>query len=473
MLTLDPLLALPTVLPFGARYFCSIFEYHLRKLSPVIDMYSSIWHQSCTMPSFPTVHGDLKTDVLIIGGGMAGILTAWYLKQSGVDCLVLEADTIGGGVTANTTAKITSQHCLIYSRLLQSIGHERAKAYWQAHEHAIEKYRLLSQRYPCDLENRDHFVYSLDDPARLEGELEALSRLGIPSDFSSELPIPMPTAGAVRFFAQAQFHPLKLISGLAAELNIREHSRVLSLEKGKAITEHGLIRADKIVVATHFPILNRRGLYFMKQYQSRSYVLALAGAQQLPGMYLDGSGEGLSFRNYGEYLLLGGGAHRTGKPSPGWIPLTSFASAHYPGCREEARWAAQDCMTLDSVPYIGRYSPGTPWLYVATGFNKWGMTGSMTAAQILSRMVCGEASPWQDVFDPARSIWKKQLAVNMAESAVHFLRPRGPRCPHLGCRLEWNRMEHSWDCPCHGSRFDANGNILEDPAVRNMKKDRL
>ena len=435
-------------------------------------MHKSIWTQTCILPSFSGLSRNEKTDVLIIGGGMAGILTAWYLKQAGVDCLVVEADTVGGGVTANTTAKITSQHGLVYGKLLEDLGAELARAYWLANEDAIGQFRLLSRQFPCDLEERDHFVYSLDNPGQLEAELEALSKLWIPSEFTRELPLPMDTVGAVCFPNQAQFHPLKLLSGLSAELNIREKCRVIRIEKGKAWTDRGCIRAESIIVATHFPILNRRGLYFMKQYQSRSYVLALSGAQQLPGMYLDASGQGLSFRNYGEYLLLGEGGHRTGKPTTGWEPLSAFASAHYPGCREEARWAAQDCMTLDQVPYIGRYSPHTPWLYVATGFNKWGMTGSMVAAQLLSRMVRGKESPWQAVFDPARSIWKKQLAVNLGESAVNLLRPSGPRCPHLGCRLVWNRVEHSWDCPCHGSRFDAAGEILEDPALRKLQKDR-
>jgi len=183
----------------------------------------------------------------------------------------------------------------------------------------------------------------------------------------------------VRLEGQAQFHPLKFAAGIAGELRIFEHTKVLELTPGKAVTHGGAISADKIIIATHFPILNKHGGYFLKLYQHRSYVLALENVQKLNGMYVDENSKGLSFRNAGDFLLLGGGAHRTGKPGDGWRGLERFARRHYPEAREAARWAAQDCMTLDGVPYIGPYSKRTRGLYVATGFNKWGMTSSMAA----------------------------------------------------------------------------------------------
>ncbi len=423
------------------------------------------------MPGSPACTGDEKTDVLIIGGGIAGLLSAYRLKQAGVECLVLEADRIGGGITANTTAKITSQHGFCYHKLLEKYDEDTVRLYFRANQAALEEYRHMAENIPCDFEKKDNFVYSLSDPMIPERELDALSRLGIPGELAENLPLPMATAGAVRFREQAQFHPLKFLAGIAGDLNIREHTKVLKIRKGSVITDRGIIRAEKILVATHFPILNHRGLYFMKQYQSRSYVLALEGAQQLEGMYLDGSGQGLSFRNYGNTLLLGGGSHRTGKASKGWEPLSVFAKAHYPAAGEVARWAAQDCMTLDGIPYIGRYSPRTPWLYVATGFNKWGMTGAMVSSMILRDLILDRENRFAPVFRPDRPLSWPQLTDNILESAANLLKLSRPRCPHLGCALQWNPWEHSWDCPCHGSRFSESGKLLDGPAIKNLHRE--
>ena len=433
-------------------------------------MQKSIWNKTAQLPSFPPLSGATKTDVLIIGGGMAGLLCAYELKQAGVDCLVIEADRIGGGVTAGTTAKITSQHGLCYTGLVRKFGPELARGYWSANQQALARYRELAAAISCDFEVKDNFIYTLEDTAALDAELEALYRAGIPAELYHRLPLPVPAAGAVCFRDQAQFHPLKLLAEIADGLNIRERTRAYRLERNQVWTSRGCIRAKKIIVATHFPIWDRRGLYFVKQYQSRSYVLALAGVGKLDGMYLDASGSGLSFRSHGDTLLLGGGGHRTGRESDGWGPLADFARAHYPEAREVARWAAQDCMTLDSIPYIGRYSPATPWLYVATGFNKWGMTGSMVAALILKDLILGRENPYAHIFDPARFMLHPQLAVNLLESGAHLLKPTAPRCPHLGCALEWNPHERSWDCPCHGSRFTEKGKLLNDPAKRDMKE---
>ena len=432
-------------------------------------MQNSIWTTTETLPRFPSLAGAAKTDVLIIGGGMAGLLCAYELKQAGVECLVIEADRIGSGVTAGTTAKITSQHGLCYRKLVKKFGPEAARAYWSAHQGALAHYRELAESIPCDFEKRDSFIYSLEDTSVLDEELEALHAAGIPAELVHRLELPMPTAGAVCFRDQAQFHPLKFLGAIAGELDIREQTRAYKIEKGRVWTNRGCIRAKKVIVATHFPIWNRWGMYFAKQYQSRSYVLALDGAAKVDGMYLDASGQGFSFRSAGNTLLLGGGGHRTGKESPGWKPLSDFAQAHYPGCREAGRWAAQDCMTLDGIPYIGPYSPRTPWLYVATGFNKWGMTGSMAAAQLLRDRILDRKNPDERMFDPGRSMLHPQLGINVLESALHLLKPTAPRCPHLGCALEWNPREYSWDCPCHGSRFDHTGKLLNDPATRDLK----
>lgn len=429
----------------------------------------SIWTITEPLPRFDPLHGEEKTDVLIIGGGMAGILCAHRLARAGIDCLLVEAERIGGGITENTTAKITSQHGLVYHKLIQRFGMEKARMYLEANEAALREYRQLCQNIPCDFEEKDSFVYARHRTRKIEKELRALEALGFPARFAKALPLPFPIAGAVQFPRQAQFHPLRFLAALAKDLNIREQTAVRSIRGCTALTGHGAIRAEKIIVATHFPFLNTHGLYPAKLYQQRSYVLALEGGPDVGGMYLDEEENGLSFRNYGSLLLLGGGGHRTGKQGGNWAVLDDFAKRHYPTAKEAARWATQDCMSLDGVPYIGPYSKHTPNLYVATGFNKWGMTSAMAAAMILCDMVQGKQNPYAPVFSPDRSSLHPQLFVNLAGAAGNLLTPTRPRCPHLGCALKWNPQERSWDCPCHGSRFTQTGKRIDNPATGNLK----
>ena len=304
----------------------------------------------------------------------------------------------------------------------------------------------------------------------MEEELAVLSRLNYPAELVTDLPLPFPTAGGIRFPHQAQFHPLKFLSGIVDDLTIYENTTVQSLSKTEAVTEHGRIHANAVVVATHFPFLNKHGSYFLKLYQQRSYVLALKNAPIPEGMYLDAQENGLSLRGWGDILLLGGGGHRTGKPGGGWAELEAFVKAHYPDAEIVSRWATQDCMSLDGIPYIGQYSASTPNLYVATGFNKWGMTTSMAAAQILTDLIRGRENPYASLFSPSRSILHRQLGVNALESTVNLLTPSRKRCPHLGCALKWNTQEHSWDCPCHGSRFSEDGRLLDNPSTGDLPK---
>ena len=263
---------------------------------------------------------------------------------------------------------------------------------------------------------------------------------------------------------------MKFVSEIGKGLNIYENTAAKGFDGNTVLTDKGKITASKIIVATHFPILNKHGSYFLKLYQQRSYVLALDNAPKLEGMYLDSAENGLSFRNYGDLLLVGGGGHRTGKKGGSWAELESFTARSIPGSKEICRWATQDCMTLDGVPYIGQYSKRTPNLYVATGFNKWGMASSMAASLILSDLVQGRENPYADIFSPSRTMLRPQLFINGLEAAVNLLTPTKPRCPHMGCALKWNPQEHSWDCPCHGSRFANDGSVLDNPATGDLKK---
>ena len=428
-----------------------------------------IWENNIERPHFEPLRENKHTDVLIIGGGITGILCAYMLKNAGVDCILVEADRICGGITKNTTAKITVGHGLIYDKLIKHFGAERARLYLEAQIKAGQEYARLSENIECDYEKKDSYVYSANDRKRIEREISALNRLGLKADFSDACELPIDVAGAVRVRNQAQLHPLKFAFGMAKELPIYEHTKVTELMPNKAKTDHGEITCEKIIVATHFPMLNKHGGYFLKLYQHRSYVLALEGARQMDGMYVDEDDKGLSFRNYGDLLLLGGGAHRTGKKGGNWCELEEFTQKHYKGASVVAKWATQDCMSLDGVPYIGQYSKNTPSLFVASGFNKWGMTSSMVSAMILSDLVQGRQNEYASVFSPERSMLRPQLAVNAFESAVGLLTPTAPRCPHLGCALKYNPDEHSWDCPCHGSRFTEDGELIDNPATDDKK----
>ncbi len=431
----------------------------------------SIWLKTARLPAFDALRSDIKTDVLVIGGGMAGTLCAYYLSQAGVDCVLVEAERLCCGITKNTTAKITAQHGLIYDKLTREFGTDRARLYLEANQNALEKYRTLCQNINCDFEEQDAFVYSTDR-RKLERELNALDQLGFAAEFeeAKNIPLPLLVAGAVKFRRQAQFHPLKFIAAIAENLRVFEHTKVLELAPGQAVTSGGTVSAEKIVVATHFPLLNKHGGYFLKLYQHRSYVLALKNAPNVHGMYLDENEKGLSFRNYRDLLLLGGGSHRTGKQGGGWTELERFAQQHYPSAKKTARWATQDCMTLDAVPYIGPYSKRTSGLYVATGFNKWGMTSSMVAAEILTDLVLNRENPYLKLFSPSRTMLRPQLAANALESTLGLLTPTTPRCPHMGCALKYNAAEHSWDCPCHGSRFAEDGSLIDNPATDGKQK---
>ncbi len=430
----------------------------------------SLWDSNINMPVFPSLEKDIKTDVLIIGGGIAGILAAYFLQKRGVDYVLVEKNRICSGNTQNTTAKITFQHGIIYSKILKEAGLENAQMYLAANKAAFDEYARICNDINCDYEVKDNFVFSVNNRKKLEDELDALEKIGYKADLAESLPLPIKTQGAVCFRNQAQFHPLKFLSVIAHGLNIYENTFVRELTGTQAVTNRGKISAEKIIVTTHFPFINKHGSYFLKLYQHRSYVIALENAQNVGGMYVDENDAGLSFRNHGSLLLLGGGGHKTGKNGGNWNELRTFAENNYPACTEKYYWAAQDCMSLDSMPYIGNYSKNTPNLYTASGFNKWGMTGAMLSAIILSDTVTGKRNEFESLFNPSRSIIKPQLFINGFESAKNLMTFTTKRCPHLGCALKWNKAEHSWDCPCHGSRFSHDGKVLDNPANGDLKK---
>lgn len=450
----------------------------------------SVWTEDTEIRRRESLPGDMEVPAVVIGAGLAGILTAYYLQQEGIRAVVLEADRIGSGQTKNTTAKITSQHNLIYSRLIRTFGRRMAEHYASANEAAIGEYeRLIREKgIDCDFTRCPACLYSQTSPEILKREAEAAASLGIRASFGTSCELPFPVAGVTRFENQARFHPLKFLAGMAEEVEVYEQTKVLKVEGRRVETAKGTVTAEHIVFVAHYPFINVPGYYFARMHQERSYVLALEGAERLEGMYLGIDRGALSFRSSGNLLLLGGGGHRTGvNPKDrivaerGYGMLRNRARDIYPGCQEAARWSAQDCMTLDGLPYIGRFSRCRPGWYVATGFGKWGMTTAMASARILTALIRGQDCPEGDIFSPGRRFTAqaaKSLAVHGAytvKGLVKHLLPSGnkeiiPNCPHMGCRLEWNPEEESYDCPCHGSRFDREGNLMDGPAQIDCKK---
>lgn len=474
-----------------------------------------IWTDGIVLPHFPTLQKDLQTDVAVIGGGFAGILTAYFLQKRGLQTVILEAATIASGQSGRTTAKITSQHGLIYSRLYDNFGEKTMRGYAAAHENAIRAYAALieQEHIDCDFERRPACLYTTRVPEILKREQSLATLCGIHAALRTKSELPFPVAGVLQYENQASFHPQKFIGALAAGLEIYENTRVLSVEGHMLTTDHAHVQAKNIVFACHYPFVNVPGFYFARMHQERSYVLALQGAASLQGMYYGIDPDGYSFRPAGRYLLLGGGNHRAGENDAGgaYQALQTAAGQFFPGATVIRQWSAQDCMTPDGIPYIGQYAASTPDWYVATGFGKWGMTSSMVAAQLISDLICDGKSPYAGIFDPGRfTVTESARAVaaemahavkGLAKGAFHIPQktldslPMGHggviefegqragvyrdeqgkiyavnvRCPHLGCELAWNPDEKSWDCPCHGSRFDYCGNLLDNPAQTGIQ----
>lgn len=474
----------------------------------------SIWKEHVAFPQFPVLEGDRHTDVAVIGGGLTGILTADALQRAGADVTVVEANRIGSGQTGGTTAKLTAQHGLKYHALIRSHGADAAAQYARVNLEAVDRLRrtVRDRRIDCDFTDCTTFLCTAGDPEPLKAEYRACRRAGMDVFLTADTELPFP-AQALGLRAQARFHPLKLLAALADGLPIYERSRVLEVRDHTLRTEYGSLTARKIIFACHFPFVNFPGFYFLRQHQERSCVLALEHAAPMKHCYLGIDADALSFRPCGNYLLLGGSGYRTGENSGGgtFDALQQRAQQYWPQCRIVARWSAQDCMPMDGIPYIGPFSASRPDWLIATGFQKWGMSSGAAAAEILCAYALEQTpSAGSGLFSPRRfhlGASAKQLTADAVCSAKglgrRLLAParisaqelpvghggivtldgekRGVyrdingllfsvtvKCPHMGCQLEWNPDEKSWDCPCHGSRFDISGQLLDGPAQKHL-----
>jgi glycine/D-amino acid oxidase-like deaminating enzyme/nitrite reductase/ring-hydroxylating ferredoxin subunit len=478
-------------------------------------------------PARAILDGDERCDVAVLGGGIAGLTAAYLLARDGVDVALLEAATIGSGATGNTTAKVTSAHGLCYAELARRHSAETPAAYASLNEQAIaliDEIRMR-EKIECGWRRRDAYTYSIDPKrvSELEAEAQAAGDAGLRAELVDDLSLPFSVAAAVRVENQAEFHPVLWLHGLAVAAEqvgarIFERSRALGVScRGQTTirTERGTLRAERVIVATHYPILDR-GLFFPRLSAQRSYCIAARPAQPLPdGMFLSVDSPTRSLRSHtsadGEEVLIAGGeGHKVGEedePSARYAALEAWARKHFGVSAVDYSWSAQDPMTPDKLPYVGALTPGNSRILVATGFSKWGMTNGTAAAALLCDAVTGRDNPLAGIvssnrFDPLAAV--PTLIRENASVARHLIGDRFSRttspadlqrgegaivrdggqraaafrddegnlhrlastCTHLGCELRFNNAERSWDCPCHGSRFDAvDGRVLEGPAV--------
>jgi len=455
--------------------------------------------------------------VIVIGGGIAGVLTAYQLKQRGIESLVLERNQPGRGITANTTAKITSLHGTIYSKIAKAYGQEAARLYYDSQEAAIEEFASIINtcNIACEYESRAHIMYTQDELSKLEKEYEWIRELGIPVDWVDKTPLPFSVKGGIVFHNQAMFHPIHFIDQLMEGLNVFNGCMATRIDSDGTVevNHHKEIHADAIVIATHYPIINSKGLYFARLDQERSCVAALeqSGGFDIHDMYIDMNEKGHTFRPYKEDLIMGVGNHRSGdKKAPDYYKqLEAEVFKWFPDAQIKYHWSNQDCMSIDGIPYIGRYSKKLENVYVAAGFNQWGMSNSMVAANIIADLIAGRENPYADLYSPLRhqNGGTGKLLTNGVVSAIHLskqlihhkekeikdilpgdagivkldgesvgvykdeqgtLHMVNTKCPHLGCQLQWNASEKTWDCPCHGSRFSIDGHLMEDPAQKDL-----
>jgi len=492
----------------------------------------SYWIATSPETGFPPLDGDGRVDVTVIGGGIAGITTAFLLKKAGLTVALIDAGRITTGTTGYTTAKITSLHRLIYAELIDRFGDEKARQYAGANQAGIKMVASLVREYdiPCSFETKSAYTYAESEESRdlVAAEADAARGLGLPATFTEDVPLPGRAYGAVVVEGQAQFHPRNYLLLLAGHLPgegsyVFETTRALDIEEqagGVAVkTDRGTLSSDYAVLATHYPIYDRPGAYFARMHPSRSYALGIRIDEPFPdGIFINAAGPVHSWRSQpagdSELVIVTGAAHGTGQAADTrahYRSLDEYARSVYPARSVDYHWSAQDYITPDRVPYIGRLAAGHDRVFVATGFGKWGMAAGTAAGMILADLIRGRTNPWAEVFDPLRfreqqefpDRVRKQLeaaggrievdaarfdreiraippgegkVVDIDGQKVAVYRDRGggvttldATCMHMGCTVAWNNAEKSWDCPCHGSRYDAGGRVIGSPTVRDLK----
>ena len=462
----------------------------------------SFWLDTEKRKEYKSLNENIECDVCIIGGGMAGISCSYYLSKNGFNTVVLERDKIASKTTGHTTAKITSQHGLFYDYLINSKGKEFAKKYFIANEKAIDNIEQIikEENIDCNFERVNSYVYTKDINLlnNIKTEVGAVNSLGGDCEFAEKIDLPVKFEGAIKFKNQAKFNPVKYINGLCSVIEknkgkIYENSKVIEYEKDGEMfkvlveTEKGnfTVKCKHLVVATRYPIFNSVGYHFIKMYKEISYAVAakMPADLEIKDSYICEERPVISVRtakyNGIKYLLVIGNNHKTGEDieTKNRYKILEEVAERITGNKVEYRWNTEDCISLDKIAYIGKYSNLIDNMYVATGFNKWGMTTSNIAANIITDLILGKKNKYLDTYDSTRlePIKNKEEVGNMLkEIAKSVIEPRldisreKKYCTHLGCELTWNELTKTWDCPCHGSRFEKSGESIEAPSIKNM-----
>ena len=493
----------------------------------------SYWVDSVDLPGFPTLQGDVDADVCVVGAGIVGVTTATLLKRAGRNVALVEMDGVLRGATGYTTAKITSTQSTIYQQLINDHGENTAIAYAAANEAGLAQVQsFVDEGIDCDFEIKPNYVYaeSEQEVDSIRKEVDAAQQAGLDVSFvSAAAELPYGIAGALRHENQAQFHPVKYLAHLLGELDsdggrIFENSRVVNVEEGdphSVVTESGTIKARDVVIATGYPILDR-GLYFARVHPKRSYAISgvVPGENLIGGMYISVDQPTRSLRTIDDgtriLLLVGGEGHAVGQEDDTeghYQRLEQWARDRFDMEEITHRWATQDGETVDEVPYAGTLRKGSDHLFTATGFRKWGMTNGTTAAMVITDLILGNENPFADLYDPHRVTLRQSLSKFVTENvkvARHLVgdrisHPYGANledlkpgeagvigagisrtavykdeneqihavsgvCTHLGCLVNWNPAEKTWDCPCHGSRFGHDGKVIQGPAVHDLER---
>ncbi|MCM0648543.1 FAD-dependent oxidoreductase [Clostridium swellfunianum] len=490
----------------------------------------SYWIASTPRTDYPVLNQDLKVDSVIVGGGMVGITAAYLLKKQGLNVAVLEADRIVMNTTGHTTAKITSQHGLVYNKYNIEFGEEITRQYAEANEYAIKFMSdlITEEKIDCDFSWQPSYVYThtTEYADVIKSEADIASKIGIKASYVEELPLPFKVLAAVKFENQAQFHPRKYLLHLATKIHgngsfIFEGTRAIDVEEGTLVrvkTDSGFtVTADNLIIASHFPFYDGMGLYFTRIYPERSYLMGVRVKEKFPGgMYITAEDPGRSLRSQpfedGDLVIVGGEHHKTahdGDTMKHYEALRDFAENTYSIIDIPYRWSAQDYHAMDGLRYIGRLTSRTPNIYVGTAFGKWGMTNSTVAGIMIKDLIIKGENPWTEAYSPqrftpaasyktfttqnlnvAKELFKHKFeelpeTAELKHGEAKVLRHEGHRigaykdesgklhvvdttCTHMGCEVEWNSAEKSWDCPCHGSRFSYTGDIVEGPAMHPL-----
>ena len=494
---------------------------------------NSLWIDSVKGASnFETLTNNLEADICIIGAGIFGMTCGYYLSHLGFKVIIIDKNNLAG-TTSFTTGKITSQHGLFYSYLNTSYDMHFAKDYLEVNEKAIKNIQdiITKEQIDCDFEIQNNYVYTTkkEEIELLEKEQKVLESLDYHAELTKNVSLPFKVESALCFKNQAKFNPLKYILGLSKSIlekngQIYTNTIAVDIEKDKknyvVYTDKGnKIKAKHVIIATRYPFLNVPGFYFSKLYQATSYIVALETRKELlKDMYINISSPIYSLRtakyNGKDILLIAGGDYKTGHNASRENPydtLINFAKQYYPDCNVLYKWSSEDCISLDKLPYIGKYSNLLPDVYVGTGFKKWGMTLSNVAANLIVDEICERKNPYAYLFDSTRfGLFKnfdevKNMVIDSTNSlllnklkssnaSVENIKPDSgdiieldgkkvgvyrdienqlhvinPICTHLGCLLTWNDIDKTWDCPCHGSRYNATGKNLYGPAFKDLE----